>query len=323
MDFTILLSRDHPMKIAPVRPRSQHALWLVGATLAASLASSFAVAQSTPYSPQQHPNQQQPNQQQPMQQQPMQQSPMQQSPMQQQPTYPPPNVGNPGMFGGGGAPGQQPGRQGPASLDQLMGWERQDMGVSPKRELHTGAMHGPTPTQIPGGQLITTKGVVALLQGGQNVPVLMLDILGAPQQLPNAQLAVPAAQPGNYRDGIQQQFGQMLKQATRGNMDTALVLYCQGPQCWMSYNAALRAINLGYKNVLWYRGGLEAWQMAGLPTTAAGGGQVSGGGQNPYAGQNPGGGQNPYGGQNPGGGQNPYAQPPGFGAPQQGGYQRQ
>ena len=31
-------------------------------------------------------------------------------------------------------------------------------------------------------------------------------------------------------------------------------------------NAALRAINLGYKQVLWYRGGIEAWQKAGLQT---------------------------------------------------------
>lgn len=232
--------------------------------------------------------------------------------------------GQPGG-GGGGYPGMQPGYPGMQpqqpqqpqrrqSLDELMAWERQDMGVAPTRTLHTGAMHGPTPNQIPGGQVITTKGLVALLQQNQT-PVVMLDILGAQQQLPNALLAVPAAQAGSYRDNIQQGFGQMLRQATRGDMQVPLVLYCQGPECWMSYNAALRAINLGYKNVLWYRGGLEAWYRAGLPFAQAnfgggGGGQPGpygggggGGGQNPYAG---GGGQNPYGGGMP---QNPYAQP--------------
>jgi hypothetical protein len=30
--------------------------------------------------------------------------------------------------------------------------------------------------------------------------------------------------------------------------------------CWMSYNAALRAIHLGFRQVYWYRGGIEAWQ---------------------------------------------------------------
>lgn len=45
-----------------------------------------------------------------------------------------------------------------------------------------------------------------------------------------------------------------------------MVLYCLSQQCWMSYNAALRAINLGYTNVLWYRGGIESWRQSGPPT---------------------------------------------------------
>lgn len=56
---------------------------------------------------------------------------------------------------------------------------------------------------------------------------------------------------------------------TGGNRETPLVLYCLSNQCWMSYNAALRAIHLGYTNVLWYRGGLEAWKAAGQATQPA------------------------------------------------------
>ena len=41
------------------------------------------------------------------------------------------------------------------------------------------------------------------------------------------------------------------------------MFYCEGAQCWESYNAALRALDLGYSNVLWYRGGLR---RAGKPT---------------------------------------------------------
>jgi PQQ-dependent catabolism-associated CXXCW motif protein len=189
-----------------------------------------------------------------------------------------------------------------------MQWERQDMGVPPTRQLHTGAMHGPTPTQIPGGQVITTKGLVPLMQGGQ-VQVLVFDVLGAPQQLPNAIPAAAAAQAGSFNDATQQQFGQMLQQLTRGRNDIPLVFYCQGPQCWMSYNAALRAINLGYRNVLWYRGGIEAWQRGGLPL-----------GQSQYTqGGAPPGGQ-PYGGAPPQGGGYPGGQPYGGAPPQGGGY---
>jgi len=31
----------------------------------------------------------------------------------------------------------------------------------------------------------------------------------------------------------------------------------------MSYNAAVRASRMGYSQVLWYRGGIEAWKAAG------------------------------------------------------------
>lgn len=190
--------------------------------------------------------------------------------------------GQPPAFGTQGATGQ-PGPQGPYAqvqpaggtpmdLTQLEAWERQDAGVQPTNQLHTGAMHGPTPNQIPGGQVITTKGLVALVQGGRGVPVLVLDVLGNPQmQLPNAIPAAFAAQAGDFNDAVQQQLGQALTQLTQGNKQVPIVTYCQGPQCWMSYNAALRAIALGYQNVLWYRGGLQAWQMAMAQMNGVGG----------------------------------------------------
>ena len=172
------------------------------------------------------------------------------------------------QFGGG--PGGMPGQPGSGNLDAMMAMERQDFGVPPQRELHGGAMHGPTPTEIPGGKLITTKGLVDLLQNQQQLRPVVFDVLGGPQTLPQARPAVPASQPGSFEDPVQREFGAYLQQATGGNRETPIVFYCLNPQCWMSYNAALRAINLGYGNVLWYRGGIEAWQQAGLPVQGQG-----------------------------------------------------
>lgn len=155
-------------------------------------------------------------------------------------------------------------------LDRLMAAERQDFGVPPTTELHAGPMHAPTPASIPGGQVITTKGLLALL-AGREVRPLVLDILGGSEMLPGAVLAVPAAQAGSFDDRTQREFGQFLRQSTQGNLETPLVFYCLSNQCWMSYNAALRAINMGFRNVLWYRGGIEAWKAAGQPVQAAGG----------------------------------------------------
>ena len=152
-----------------------------------------------------------------------------------------------------------------ARLDQMVAVERQDFGVAATRQLHTGAMHGPTPTSLPGGQLITTKGLVALVQGRQ-APFVLFDVLGQPEMLPDAVPAAWLAQAGSFDDAVQLQASQVFAQHTRGRMDTVLVFYCLSRECWMSYNAALRAIAAGYGNVLWYRGGLEAWKLAGLPT---------------------------------------------------------
>jgi rhodanese-related sulfurtransferase len=35
----------------------------------------------------------------------------------------------------------------------------------------------------------------------------------------------------------------------------------------MSYQLAQSAITLGYRKIYWYRGGVNAWAAAGLPTT--------------------------------------------------------
>ena len=91
----------------------------------------------------------------------------------------------------------------------------------------------------------------------------MIDVLGAEAALPDAIPGVFASAPGSFDDRTQEKLGRMLSSVTRNDPRVPLVFYCGGPECWMSYNAALRAIALGYRNVLWYRGGLEAWNHAG------------------------------------------------------------
>lgn len=126
----------------------------------------------------------------------------------------------------------------------------------------------PTPTTIPGGRVVSTEALWSLLQTNPQ-GLVIFDVLGGAETLPNALAAVPASQPGSYSDQTQQQFGQYLQQLTGGNRQAPLVFYCLSRECWMSYNAALRAIAMGYSQVLWYRGGVEAWKAAGLPTSSA------------------------------------------------------
>ena len=58
-------------------------------------------------------------------------------------------------------------------------------------------------------------------------------------------------------------FSKGLEQATNGDRARPLVLYCLA-DCWMSWNAAKRALSLGYSDVAWYPEGTDGWLAAGL-----------------------------------------------------------
>ncbi len=164
-----------------------------------------------------------------------------------------------GAAPGNAAPGTAASKSAP--VDKNTQLEREDFGVAPTRTLYNGSMHGPTPTSIPGGQVVTTTGVLDLQR--RQIPHVLVDVLGGPDALPNAISGAWMSQPGSFTDEVQSRVAAMLSQAAQGRKDTPLVFYCLSPQCWMSYNAALRAINAGFTNVLWYRGGVEAWRRSG------------------------------------------------------------
>ena len=138
---------------------------------------------------------------------------------------------------GGPPPGPAPG---PSALkgggnvgDQ---GERQDFGVAAKKELHTGAMHGPTPASIPGGQIITTQALIDLRR--TQPKVLVFDVLGGPEALPGALGALPAHQAGSFDDAVQRQFGQYLQQVTQGSK----AAWCSTAigSCWVVHRSAAR-----------------------------------------------------------------------------------
>ncbi|HTO10396.1 MAG TPA: rhodanese-like domain-containing protein [Candidatus Binatia bacterium] len=61
-----------------------------------------------------------------------------------------------------------------------------------------------------------------------------------------------------------ERLGFALAGLTRGDKNAPLAFFCLSAECWLSYNAALRARTLGYTAVSWYRGGVKAWEAAGL-----------------------------------------------------------
>lgn len=73
---------------------------------------------------------------------------------------------------------------------------------------------------------------------------------------------------GQIADSTAQYFKTGLFHITGGDRAFAIVFFCKR-DCWMSWNAAKRAMEYGYETVFWYREGTDGWNKAALPTALA------------------------------------------------------
>ncbi len=70
---------------------------------------------------------------------------------------------------------------------------------------------------------------------------------------------------GRLSDEMDVYFRDALGKISLGNKARKMVFYCDA-QCWMSWNAAKRAMAYGYSGVHWFPGGVQEWIEAGYPT---------------------------------------------------------
>ena len=143
--------------------------------------------------------------------------------------------------------------------------ETADYGVQPTNTLHLRDFDAPTPTRIEGAHTITTLELQNML--GSDRPPVLIDVIGGQQSvsLPNAVWLRDAGVGRHLDDDVQAWFDLHLSQLTGRDKSHPLVFFCASRMCWLAHNAALRALDLGYTDVSWYRGGRDAWQAAGLP----------------------------------------------------------
>ena len=151
--------------------------------------------------------------------------------------------------------------------------ENRDWGVAPTSRLRQPPYHAPTPREIPGAQMVQTRQLQAMLAGP--VAPVLIDVLSEQGHLTlSGALWISGAGRGaNFLDPVQSVLVQVLDQVAGGDKSRPLVFFCASAECWLSYNAALRAVAAGYSRVYWYRGGIEAWVAAGLPSARTEGGR--------------------------------------------------
>jgi PQQ-dependent catabolism-associated CXXCW motif protein len=136
--------------------------------------------------------------------------------------------------------------------------------TSPKRAPY----HAPTPTSIPGARVIKTLELKALLDANKNV--LVVDVLDSKtrKSIPGAVWMVGAGD-GQFYGAEKSRFATAMERLTGGDMTRPVVFLCLSSECWLSYNAALHALDAGYKDIIWYRGGTNSWTGASLDWTKA------------------------------------------------------
>lgn len=136
----------------------------------------------------------------------------------------------------------------------------------------------PTPASLHGATTIDAATLHALMT---KKPLLVIDVLPQPprpENLPSTTLWRPPTRldiPGSIwlantgygqlTPEMDSYFRKTLEGLTLRDKTHGLAFYCEAG-CWMSWNAAKRALSYGYSHVYWFSGGMQAWDAAGYPT---------------------------------------------------------
>ena len=143
------------------------------------------------------------------------------------------------------------------------------------------AYRAPTPAALKGTRVIDTGEAERLWRAKA---ALFVDVL--PRDVKPANLApgtvwrdkprdhlpgsawLPNVGYGALSEPVDGYFRRNLEALTAGRREAPLVFYCL-TDCWMSWNAAKRAMAYGYSDVAWYPQGSDGWAKAGLPLERA------------------------------------------------------
>lgn len=137
----------------------------------------------------------------------------------------------------------------------------------------------PTPPKLTGAVTVDTAAARHLAETGAALPVYVLKLERStlpgrpwlagtpPPQIPGS-VWLPNVGLGELGADYESYLRASLERLTGGRLDRGVMFYCLA-DCWMSWNAAKRAVSLGYRPVYWYRDGMDGWAEAGLPSEPA------------------------------------------------------
>lgn len=137
------------------------------------------------------------------------------------------------------------------------------------------AYRAPVPATLEGARVIDTAEAKRLWDEGEAVFVDVLPRPELPKNLPEGtvwrdrprddipgSVWLPNTGYGVLTSEAEGYLREGLARASNSDPDAPLVIYCQA-NCWMSWNAAKRAMEMGHTSVFWYPEGTDGWAAAG------------------------------------------------------------
>ena len=155
----------------------------------------------------------------------------------------------------------------------------QKYDVDPSTGFRMERYRAPVPADISGGNTLDNAAAVLLHDSGDAVFIDVyppkglgpdpLDghwiITETRDSIPGA-IWLPEVGRGHLEDDAMDYFSRNLDRLSKKNKAASLVFFCTA-DCWQSWNAARRAVQLGYSNIQWYPLGSDGWQEIGQPLT--------------------------------------------------------
>jgi PQQ-dependent catabolism-associated CXXCW motif protein len=148
-------------------------------------------------------------------------------------------------------------------------------------DYRTDNYRAPVPATLAGARVLTTAEAEAIWRAKSGAFVDVLPRPPKPKNLPEGtvwrdpprqdipgSIWLPDTGYGVLAAPTEDYLKRGLSRATGGDRSRLLVFYCLA-DCWMSWNAAKRALSYGYTQVAWYPEGTDGWSFADLPLADA------------------------------------------------------
>ena len=153
--------------------------------------------------------------------------------------------------------------------------EDRDFGTRPTRYLEVPRSTKALPLSVPGVTTVTTLELRDLLERDKNVVLVDAFNNAEHMTLPGAYWRPDL---GEVRPGAfpLAEMTKVMEEITMRNRERPIVVFERSASWgWYGYNAALRLVGMGYTNVHWYRGGIDAWFDAGFQMTKVSAGRLA------------------------------------------------